>query len=356
MVTPPLTDPATLGWVALAVVVLAAVVFALSERLRDWPPFTVYAGIAVAIAGWAALVFHDDRWSLFSFALFSMCFAKGRDVGIVLAAVVSGIWLAAEIAADSPRWTLMSPFIAFAVGATVSIVIYRVGDENEDQAALIAELRATRDELAASERERATLAERARFAGEIHDTLAQGFTSIVLLSRATQRSGDCDAGLAKIEKTAEANLADARRLVAAMRPVELDRATLADALQRQLGTLGADISATLTVEGSPTELTAATETALLRAAQESLLNVRTHAHAATVHVTLSYLGSSVVLDVVDDGIGFTPGTVTDRGSLTGGQGLAALRQRAETLGGGLEIETGHNGGTAMSLHLPARQR
>lgn len=353
--TPPLTDPATIGWSALAVVVLLAVVFALSERLRTWARSTVYVGAAVAISGWAALMFHDDRWSVFSFALLSMCFTKGRDVGIALAAVVSGVWLAAEIAADSPRWTLMSPFTAFAVGSIISIVIYRVGDENEEQAALINELRETRDELAASERERATLAERARFAGEVHDTLAQGFTSIVLLSRATQRNEDWNAGLATIENTARENLGAARRLVAAMRPAELDQASLIDALRRQLETLGDDIVATLAVEGSPIDLAGDTETALLRAAQEALLNVRTHARASTVHMTLSYVGTDVLLDVVDDGIGLTHNEVADRGTLTGGQGLAALRQRAETLGGGLEIETGHDGGTAVSLQLPARQ-
>ncbi len=354
-VTPPLSDRSTLGWIAVALVVLVAMVFALSERLRNWPTVTVYAGIVVAIGGWTALMFHDDRWSVVTFALFAMCFTKGREVGVALAASVSGIWLVAEIVGDSPRWTLLMPFTAFAMGAIISIVIYRVGDENEEQAALIAELEETRDELAASEAERATLAERARFAGEVHDTLAQGFTSIVLLSRATQRNEDWRAGLSSIETTAEENLAAARRLVAAMRPAELDRSSLPDALQRQLDTLGDEIDATLTVEGAPTELDNATEVALLRAAQEALLNVRTHAAASTVHVTLSYVGSTVLLDVVDDGVGLTPGSVTDRGSLTGGQGLASLRQRAETLGGAVEIEAGHDGGTAVSVRLPARQ-
>lgn len=354
-VTPPLTDTATLGWIAVALVVLVAMVFALSERLRDWPPSTVYVGVAVAIVGWAALMFHDDRWSVLTFALFSMCFTKGREVGIGLAAIVSCIWLAAEIAAESPRWTLMSPLTAFAVGTIVSIVIYRVGDENEEQATLITELRETRDELAASESERATLAERARFAGEVHDTLAQGFTSIVLLSRATQKNHDWNAGLAKIESTAQENLVAARRLVAAMRPAELDRDNLADALRRQLEHLDGNITATLTVEGPAAELADAVETALLRAAQEALLNVRTHARASTVHMTLSYVGSAVLLDVVDDGVGMKGHEVNDRGPLTGGQGIAALRQRAESLGGRLEIETGRNGGTAVSLQLPTRQ-
>ncbi len=353
--TPPLTDAETLAWTAVAAVVLVAMVFSLSERLRNWPTATVYAGIVIAISGWAALMVRDDRWSILTFALYSMCFTKGREIGVALAAVVSGVWLATDIAADASALRLMIPFITFAIGAVVSMVIYRVGDENEAQAALITELKETRDELAVAESERATLAERARFAGEVHDTLAQGFTSIVLVSRATRRNHDWDDGLASIEATAEENLAAARRLVAALRPAELDRSSLTDALRRQLDTLGDDIDASLTVEGTATPLDNATEVALLRAAQEALLNVRTHAHASTVHMTLSYVGSTVLLDVVDDGIGFTPDAVADRGVLTGGQGLAALRQRAETLGGGLEIEPGHDRGTVFSVQLPVRQ-
>lgn len=354
-VTPPLADGATLGWIGVAVVVVAAMVVALSERLRNWPAVAVHTSNAVAIVGWAALMFHDDRWAILSFALFSMCFTKGKEIGIVLAAIVSAIWLVAEIAADSPRWTLLSPFTAFAVGTIVSIMIYRVGHENEEQAALIAELQETRDELAASERDRATLAERARFAGEVHDTLAQGFTSIVLLSRAAQRTEDWRTGLATIETTAEQNLAAARRLVEALRPAELDRTSLTDALRRQLDTLGEGVTTSLVIEGTLVPLDPATETALLRAAQEALLNVRTHADASTVHVTLSYMDSTVVLDIIDDGIGLTADAVTDRGILTGGQGLASLRQRAETLGGQLVVESGHGGGTAVSVQLPRSQ-
>lgn len=352
---PPLDDPSTLGWIAAAIVVLVAMIVSLSEPLRQWPVYAIPFATAVTLVAWAALMFHDDRWSMLTFALFAMCFAKGRTAGVVLASIVSAVWLVAWIDADEPSWRLLIPFAAFAVGAIMSITIYRVGDENETQAALIAELQATRHELAVSERERGTLEERARFAGEVHDTLAQGFTSIVLLSRAARRTHDWDRGLVEIEATAEENLTAARRLVAAMRPAELERGTLTDALQRQLDTLGERVDATLAVVGTPVDLGNATEVALLRAAQEALLNVRTHAQATSVHVTLSYVGSSVLLDVVDDGIGFTPAVVSDRGTLTGGQGLAALRQRAETLGGHLEVEAGTDGGTAVSIQLPVNQ-
>ena len=91
---------------------------------------------------------------------------------------------------------------------------------------------------------------------------------------------------------------------------------------------------------------------LLRAAQEALRNIDTHAKADHVHVTLSYLGDTVVLDISDDGVGFEPGDVHDRGALTGGQGLATLARRAEALGGTLQIESTAGRGTTVSLHLP----
>ena len=87
------------------------------------------------------------------------------------------------------------------------------------------------------------LEERARFAGEIHDTLAQGFTSIVLLSRAGQRTGEVERSLAEIEITAQENLVAARRLVDAIGPAELGAASLPDAIARQVDrSLGPEVS------------------------------------------------------------------------------------------------------------------
>lgn len=88
--------------------------------------------------------------------------------------------------------------------------------------------------------------------------------------------------------------------------------------------------------------------------QEALLNVRNHAQADEVHVTLSYVGDAVVVDVQDDGVGFVDGAVSDRGSLTGGQGLRALGHRVASLGGELNIESRETGGTVVSVLLPVR--
>lgn len=138
------------------------------------------------------------------------------------------------------------------------------------------------------------------------------------------------------------------------RPAELDTASPPDALNRQLSTsLPADIESVFEVVGQPRSLSGTVEVTLLRATQEALLNIRSHAQADHVHVTLSYLDDLVALDVRDDGIGFEPDEVHDRGELTGGQGLRALGERARSLSGNLTIEATESGGSVVSVLLPA---
>ncbi|MDH5521300.1 MAG: histidine kinase, partial [Acidimicrobiia bacterium] len=232
---------------------------------------------------------------------------------------------------------------------------------NERKSELISELRATQRELVDAERTKGVLAERTRMAAEIHDTLAQGFTSIVLLSRAGIRSGDATQALKSIEETAQENLADARRLIEAIRPPELGAGSLPMALERQLDSVLPDeVDRHFAVEGEPRALNGAVEVTVLRAAQEALLNIRTHARADRVDMVLRFSEESVTLDVRDNGVGFTAGEVADRGDLTGGQGLALLRRRAESLSGRLDLGPGGSNGTSrgagrgshVSLTLP----
>jgi len=178
-----------------------------------------------------------------------------------------------------------------------------------------------------------------------------------LLSRAGQRTGEVERSLAEIEITAQENLAAARRLVDAIGPAELGAASLPDAIARQVDrSLGPEVSRRFEVIGVPGSLSGAIEVMLLRAAQEALLNVRTHAEATEVEVTLSYLDGVVALDVRDDGIGFVPDQINDRGSLTGGQGLRLLERRVRTLSGELTIERRDSGGSVVSVQLPTADR
>lgn len=338
---------AVLPWLVLAGLVTAWSARSLALRL---------CGIGVAVGGWSILVLDDDRWSMLSFALYGLCFivdSTRPKVGLVLAGIVTVAWTIASI--GGPLWTVFIPLFVFVAASTIAYAIQRIGRLTARQAALIAELRATQDDLAASERSRGILHERTRMAGEIHDTLAQGFASIVLLARAGNRSAEQREGaLESIEATAQDNLDTARRLIASTGPDELHEVSLPDALRRHLeDSRPATVDGEVEVIGDPRPLPGATETLLLRAAQEGLRNAYTHAKPSRVDLTLSYLDDEVALDVRDDGIGFVGGRVNDRGSLTGGQGLISLARRLESMSGGLTIEPGPESGSVLTVRIPS---
>lgn len=329
---------------------------ALSRIVIDSPLVVRVVGTALTLAAWAVLMFDDDRWSIASFGVYSVCFAAWAHrpvVSVVLAGVASIIWIAGWWASGSPGWMAVIPLGVFAVGSAIVVSMHRAELLNEEQRRLIAQLRSTRADLAESERSKGVLEERARMAGEIHDTLAQGFTSIVLLSRAARRSSQGSEQLPAIEAIAQENLDASRRLIDAMRPPELEVASLGDAVERHVALTGGNgLVAGFEVSGDRRPLPGSVEVTILRAAQELTANVRAHAHAQRLDVTLSYLDDAVALDVRDDGIGFDRGAVADRGSLTGGQGIDALTRRAESLGGRLTVEGRAGGGSSVSLVLP----
>ncbi len=351
---PSLSSPQEIALTLVPIVVFASSIVALLAPLGRVGLVAQRSAAVLAVTGWSILIFDNDDWSLLTFVLFALCFSAGPRFGVALAGAVSVIWVAAWAASGNPAWILSIPVAVFVVGALLAMTIYRVEQTKERQSDLIDQLTRTRQELADAERTKGILEERARFASEIHDTLAQGFTSIVLMSRAALRNGDLEHAVLSNEATALENLDAARRLVAALQPAELDTASLPDALGRQVNSsLPTDIVSEFRVVGEPRALNGAVEVTLLRAAQEALLNIKNHAQAQHVDVTLSYLDDVVALDVRDDGVGFKAGAVRDRGRLTGGQGLEALETRAHSLSGELRIEAMESGGSVISMLLPA---
>ncbi|MBU8553829.1 MULTISPECIES: sensor histidine kinase [Streptomyces] len=250
-----------------------------------------------------------------------------------------------------------------ALGAAVAVAVvwgyqalYR---ESEHRRRLIEELTATRADLAAAQHTAGVLAERDRLAREIHDTLAQGLSSIQLLLRAAERSlpqapQNAARYVDQARQAAADNLAEARRFVAALTPPTLEGTTLADALKRLCTTTSARhrITARFHLTGDPVPLTTAHEVALLRIAQSALANTVRHAGATTAGVTLSYLGDHVALDIVDDGHGFDPTLLPASDPETGGFGLGVMRARTQALGGTLTIESAPGRGTALAARLP----
>lgn len=249
----------------------------------------------------------------------------------------------------------------------IAVFVTSISRQSEQRRAALAQLAATRAELAESARQRGVLSERERLARELHDTVAQGFASVVTQLESAEQALDRAGGstddarsalpvarehLAMARRTARDSLTEIRRSVAALRPDLLDGASLTTALDRVVQQWGADtgVPAELRVTGEPVSLPPEAELALLRATQEALANVARHAAANRAVVSLSYLGDLVTLDINDDGRGFRApvGPGLDRGF-----GLIGMRERIEAAGGRLAIESAAGQGTTIAVSVPA---
>jgi signal transduction histidine kinase len=224
---------------------------------------------------------------------------------------------------------------------------------------LIEQLEAAQNDLAVAERQSGVLQERQRMAQEIHDTLAQGFTSIVMQLEAAGQAlpeglTSVQSHIHKARDIARASLAEARRLVLALRPESLEESTLPDALKREAErwTENTGIKTDFAVTGDPVPLHPETEVSLLRAMQEGLSNVHKHAQAREVSVTLSFMADQVALDVHDDGQGFDPHNETSSSDQGGGFGLQVMRQRVGQIGGEVLVESSPEQGTTLVVQIP----
>ncbi|WP_328548363.1 sensor histidine kinase [Streptomyces platensis] len=258
--------------------------------------------------------------------------------------------------------TVLGPALGAAVAVAVVLGYEALYRESEQRRRLIEELTATRGELADAEHAAGVLAERERLAREIHDTLAQGLSSIQLLLRAAERAlperpGSALGHVRQARTAAVDNLAEARRFVRALSPPDLEAGSLPAALERVCATTAraSGLAVHCQVSGAPTVLPTPHEVALLRIAQSALANTVRHAAAGRVELTLSYMDTEVALDIVDDGTGFVPAEVPAPGSAAvpgTGFGLAAMRARARALQGTLVVESAPGEGTAVAVTLP----
>ncbi|WP_430646603.1 sensor histidine kinase [Agromyces sp. GXS1127] len=258
--------------------------------------------------------------------------------------------------------SVLGPLISAGVAVIIGLGYRAMAVETRERQSLILDLLATREELAAASREAGTLAERERIAREIHDTVAQGLSSIQMLLHAAERD-IADAGtrdkLRLARETAADNLQETRRFIRELTPPALDEQTLpgalrrlADATNEQATQSGTRTRIAFSMSGDPVALPMSIEATLLRIAQGSLSNVVKHADAGRAELTLTYLGDEVALDVVDDGVGFDPSVLSGADESAPSFGLRAIRRRAESLGGTVDVESTPGGGTALSVRIP----
>ncbi|MFB6779105.1 sensor histidine kinase [Streptomyces sp. NPDC056352] len=360
---PALSDGASSATAVVALACVMAAVYAAGALAPAVQPQNRAAALWLSLLGalWFALLVlsPDALWLAFPLYFLQLHLLPMRwglpAVVVTAAAAITGFVLhGGQITPGA----FIGPLLGAAVAIATVLGYDALFRESERRRKLIEELVSTRAELAVAERTAGTLAERERLAREIHDTLAQGLSSIQLLLRAAERTLPKDAPatahVRRAREAAQENLAEARRFVRALSPPDLENGSLAGALERLCGrTTGPDLAVQFAVSGTPVELPTPYEVALLRTAQSALANTVQHAAARRAEITLSFMDTSVSLDVVDDGRGFSPGAPTvSRDAETSGFGLPAMRARAGSLGGTLSIESAPGQGTALALTLP----
>ncbi|WP_415937419.1 sensor histidine kinase [Streptomyces sp. 039-1] len=332
------------------------------DRPRDRLPAVPGLGwLAAVVAVWMVLVLLAPSFAWCAVPLFYTGLRMlPTRAALVLVLVLTVFVVAAQLrlaGGFDPNLLLAPP----AVAAIATAVFLQMERQTARQRALIDDLIRTRRELAAAERRAGTLAERQRLSMEIHDTLAQGLSSQQMLLQAADRVWESDPGKARAHvRTAEAvtehNLDEARRFVHDLGPADLARGTSLDQALRALARRESGERLTVRVHvddaGRVPHVPERVRSALLRIAQGALANVREHSGARTATLTLTLLDDQVVLDVADDGRGFTPGEPPAASPGVRGHGMPAMRARASQLGGTLTVESAPAEGTVLSAAIP----
>lgn len=230
--------------------------------------------------------------------------------------------------------------------------------EAKKSQSLLMELQRTQQSLVESERAAGIEAERKRMAGEIHDTVAQQFASIITNLQAAREHENSDPVLRQQHlqnafAAAQRGIADSRAMLSTMQP----NVTLGKSLTNVIQDITAEWSRgqNLTVrcesEGTPVQLSRSQEVIMVRALQESLRNIGKHAAASDVVVRLSWLEDEVLMDISDNGMGF------DFAGLVPGSdgyqlGLSTMESRVESCGGTFALEAAPNECTSITISFP----
>ncbi|MFF1919866.1 sensor histidine kinase [Streptomyces sp. NPDC058221] len=345
----------------LALMAVLALCYALVRRHPDNRVLSAYGYLCVLVVVLGGVSYLGDGFGVFytvtltQFIVFADS-PRGAVLftGLGALAITVGGSLREGGRADVFLTNTISSLAVWAVAVVMAVLTPRALAQRDERAALRAELKSTQLELAEVYQRQGAAEERERLAREIHDTLAQGFASIIVLAEAarsqlavdTERSAQ---QLRSIEQTARENLAEARVLVGAAPSSGVASGSVAATLRRTLDRFTEDTGLTVTAELTDIECDQPTRIALLRCTQESLANVRKHAAASTVGVVLARQPGAVELEVTDDGRGFV---VED----SHGFGLDGMRRRLAEFGGGLTVTSSLGDGTRVLATIPLNDR
>jgi signal transduction histidine kinase len=322
--------------------VLLGIVFPAFWLLGAWSKNKAFAGAAILVSVVFGTMFTSPMPQSGGLTILTILIA-----GLVVGEFFVGIWtficaVAFPIAAaPEVGWQTSAGWSAVYIASGWLVILFSRHLERLLEANLVAE----------EQQRGAIVEERTRFAREIHDTLAQGFTGIMMqLNAAEQRlepESEARPHVEKARELARESLDQARRSVSALRMGVLANSTLLEAIE-QIGrelVVDSKIKFETKLEGAPYPLSEPREANLLRIAQEALTNAVRHSGADRIQVRLAYQPGSMALEIEDNGRG-----VSDLARE--GFGVSGMRDRARQMGGLIDIRTQVNGGTRVFVMVP----
>ncbi|WP_165164682.1 sensor histidine kinase [Corynebacterium qintianiae] len=331
-----------------AVVYLAGTVY--HNEGKPYTPAVAYLWLAVTAALWVVMALVSSTFVWLEFPLVILVsYLLPIGPGLVLSAAVLAFTLTVT-GPESGVGGLVGPTIGTAMALLIFYSYRALRAEAEHYKQLVVDLQAAQMELAAAEHEAGVSAERSRMSREVHDTIAQGLSSIVLLGRALDKQLDKQLDnpaqaretLTTIRSTAAENLAEARRIVAGetgpLEPLPARVERLAHAAEERQRALGTPLEVRVSVVDLPEPAAGVAE----RVVREGLSNIVRHAGATRAVVTVDKLGDQATVDVFDNGRGITGEE---------GFGLRGLRSRVAEAGGELTVE-----GNVLAATLPIKER
>jgi signal transduction histidine kinase len=266
---------------------------------------------------------------------------------------------------------IQSVSLVFAL--SLGLWITRIAELGDEKARLLVSLQTAQAESERASREAGAAAERERMARDIHDTIAQSLTSVVLLAqRARSEIGVTVAGtpdaapldgrpnaaldsIDLIEGTARDALREARTLVATMAAMPAADTTLGDSLRRLGERFARETGVAVETDAPSDRFERAPEVVLLRSAQEGLANIRKHAGAGRAELVLTVDDGWAELRISDDGVGIAdPGGALLGTSPGAGFGLHGMHDRVALLGGTVDLTSAAGAGTTVVVRVPVR--
>jgi signal transduction histidine kinase len=276
-----------------------------------------------------------------------------RRAAVVLLGTTSTMAVAVALSGSGPA-TVVANVAVFATAWLVGDGNRRATEAAAAERERAAELARTREQLA----RQAVVSERLRIARELHDIVAhsmsviavQAGTGRIMLDRSPDSARQ---SLVAIEETSRTALAEMRRLLDVLRddtsqPLLVPNPGMGDLDALVAETVASGLPVHVRVEGDHVALPAGADLAAYRIVQEALTNVRRHAGASRVWVTVHYLPTEVAIEVTDDGSGHSAAGRVDNG----GHGVIGMQERAELYGGRVEVGRRPGGGFAVAVRIP----